>query len=158
MTTNTVSAAITSDETNFHEGFWLTLIDPFYRDFCARDHSLLFVDDDPDQLMLFELVLSKAGYQVEGISSATIALDRMRNRQFDLVISDLMMPGISGESFISLLRDHELQSKERNVPVIVLTASDQGAGINLLNTGADMYCQKKDAAWLLLPQIRFLLS
>ncbi len=80
---------------------------------------LLVVDDSDDMRQLLREVLASQGYEVLTAESSGRALTLMTRRVPDLVITDLMMPGMSGFSLRSLmLRRPELSS----VPVIVLSA------------------------------------
>jgi CheY-like chemotaxis protein len=80
---------------------------------------ILVVDDSEDMRHLLREVLEPRGYEVETAASCGRALTLMTDRVPDLVITDLMMPGMSGFSLRSLmLRRAELAA----VPVIVLSA------------------------------------
>ena len=57
---------------------------------------ILVVNDEPNILELFQTVLGKEGYQVESASSGEAALQKLEGEWFDLVISDLKMPGMNG--------------------------------------------------------------
>jgi DNA-binding NtrC family response regulator len=79
--------------------------------------KILVVDDEVNMLALFRKVLSKEGYQVEAAPSGEEAVKLMEKEWFDLIISDLRMPGLDG---LQLLK----KVKEVNpaIPFIVLTA------------------------------------
>lgn len=78
---------------------------------------VLVVDDEPNMLVLFRRVLGKEGYEVETVSSGKQALERLENEWFDLVISDLRMPGSDG---LGLLRG--AKALIPSLPFIILTA------------------------------------
>jgi diguanylate cyclase (GGDEF)-like protein/PAS domain S-box-containing protein len=101
--------------------------------------SVLAVDDTPAILQLLELALG-IDYEIVAVDSGQRALDAFRQRQFDLVMLDLMMPDMDG--FETLKRLKDLPSFE-GTPVIFLTAMDDLASeCNALELGADDYITK----------------
>jgi CheY-like chemotaxis protein len=85
-----------------------------------RPATVLLVDDEPSLLYLHRLVLELAGYSVVEAADGAQALERIRERSPDLVVSDLMMPVMDGHALIAALQaDDEL----RTIPVVVVTAS-----------------------------------
>jgi CheY-like chemotaxis protein len=57
---------------------------------------ILVVDDEPSMRELLTICLRRAGYEAEAVPGAQAALDRLDAHPFDLVITDLTMPGIDG--------------------------------------------------------------
>ncbi|MER3458182.1 MAG: DNA-binding response regulator, partial [Chloroflexota bacterium] len=57
---------------------------------------ILVVDDDPEIVNLFVYALQRAGYQVEGVLDGRAALERARQAPPDLILLDVMMPGMDG--------------------------------------------------------------
>jgi len=86
----------------------------------APQMNILIVDDEPDTLGLIQLTLETAGYQVQTALGAEPALNLIRQFTFDLLLLDIMMPGMSG---FDLVRN--LQSRGAVPPVIFLTAKNQ---------------------------------
>jgi DNA-binding response OmpR family regulator len=80
---------------------------------------ILCIEDDPEMIDLVTLILGKAGYEVIGANGGAKGLEAMRREQPDLVLLDLMMPGINGADV--LLRKGEDETI-RHIPVIALTA------------------------------------
>jgi CheY-like chemotaxis protein len=66
---------------------------------------VLVVDDEPDFLEVMQLVLESEGYDVAVAESGPRALDRARQAPFDLVITDMRMPGMSGLETLVALRE-----------------------------------------------------
>lgn len=96
--------------------------------------KILIVDDDPSIGNLLEETLTRAGYQAVRAYSGTEALLSITNTRPDLVLLDLMLPGLSGE---------ELLPKLKGIPVIVLSAKvDVDNKVNLLLGGAVDYVTK----------------
>ena len=83
---------------------------------------ILCIDDDPRINELNQVVLTRAGYDVEVALSPSDALARLGAGTFDLVITDLFSPGSSDAAFIAKLR-----SIAPNMPVIVVTGNHNPA-------------------------------
>ena len=96
--------------------------------------KILIVDDDPAIGNLLEETLTRAGYRAVRAYSGTEALLSITNTRPDLVLLDLMLPGLTGE---------ELLPKLKGIPVIVLSAKvDVDNKVNLLLGGAADYVTK----------------
>ena len=83
---------------------------------------ILVVEDDSEICQLYMRVLTKNGYQVTGVSNGQEALDAIDQTYFDLIISDIMMPGIDGFEFAKTVR-----SLNENIPILFMTARDDFA-------------------------------
>jgi CheY-like chemotaxis protein len=83
--------------------------------------KILCIEDDPDMIDYIKLILGKAGYEVIGANGGIEGLEAMRREQPDLVLLDLMMPGMDGAEV--LLRKKE-DAAICDLPVIALTALD----------------------------------
>ena len=96
--------------------------------------TILIVDDDENIGNLEQEVLERAGYGVRRAYSGTEALLLLENERFDLVLLDLMLPGVCGEDVLKKIRD---------IPVIVVSAKiDIENKVNLLLGGAADYVTK----------------
>lgn len=96
--------------------------------------TILIVDDDENIGNLEQEVLERAGYGVRRAYSGTEALLLLENERFDLVLLDLMLPGVCGEDVLKKIRD---------IPVIVVSAKiDIENKVNLLLGGATDYVTK----------------
>ena len=62
------------------------------------DFSILFVDDDRQILDVVSAYLKRAGYQVDTVNNGFVALENLRQKEYSVVFTDLIMPEISGES------------------------------------------------------------
>jgi len=82
---------------------------------------ILLVDDDIDTLGLLELTLRTANYEVVSVYSGQQALDMVKQREFDAILLDIMMPDLSGFDVMRIM-NHEL---EQVPPVIFLTAKNR---------------------------------
>lgn len=106
----------------------------------APGQRVLVVDDEPDITGLVAYHLAKAGYRVTTAGSGTEALQAAREQRPDLVVLDLMLPGLSGYDVLAELRR---RAETREVGVIFLTARrDEADRIRGLSLGADDYLAK----------------
>lgn len=85
--------------------------------------TILCVDDEPTQLMLLRLALTRAGYRVLEATDGQKGIDISLEHQPHLVIMDLMMPGMDGATAIGHLKQNPVT---RHIPVIVLSAYIKG--------------------------------
>src|SRR5215472_12916418 len=83
------------------------------------DTRILVVDDDPDIYILLKSILEKAGYAVEGVSDGGEALACLESSQFDLILTDVNMPGLNGIELLQKVHERRLPT-----PVVVMTAQN----------------------------------
>lgn len=83
---------------------------------------ILVVDDNQDVLDLLEDELTAEGYAVETASDGLAGLRALKREKPDLVIIDIMMPGISGPGVMTLIQEKDHYRELREVPVIVISA------------------------------------
>ncbi|HYL43792.1 MAG TPA: response regulator transcription factor [Ktedonobacteraceae bacterium] len=114
---------------------------------------ILVVDDDSRITDLLRRVLAYEGYSVASAASGNEALNRTLERPPDLIILDIMLPGIDGLEVARRLR-----AAGDNVPVLMLTARDAVADrVKGLETGADDYLVKPFAPEELVARVKALL-
>lgn len=102
--------------------------------------TVLIVDDSRTNLNVMGARLGQAGYLVVLSDNGREALDLIAGRGFDLILLDMMMPGMSG---IEVLADLRATPRTADLPVIMITArSDSGAAVEALAAGADDYVAK----------------
>jgi CheY-like chemotaxis protein len=80
---------------------------------------VLVVDDEPDVLLLCRLNLQQRGHELLEAADGSTALEIARDRHPDVIVLDLMLPGISGYDVLDALRR---DAETTNIPVLVLTA------------------------------------
>ena len=83
-----------------------------------RRIRVLVIDDSEDSTEMFATLLARAGYEVETAESAPAALEVSERGTFDLIISDIGMPGMSGYQLAKQLRS---LPEYRNVPMLAIT-------------------------------------
>lgn len=99
--------------------------------------QILIAEDDSRINEMIRTDLSKAGYSCTSAFSGTEAELLLESHSFDLMILDLMLPGITGEELLEKIR------KKSSIPVIVLSAKDElDTKVDLLTLGADDYITK----------------
>lgn len=87
--------------------------------------QLLIVEDNRLLLELMKLKLENKGYRVKKAENGLDALNVVKRNKIDLIISDIMMPEISGLNLMSLLNDYNTEK----IPVIVMSSNDQESTI-----------------------------
>lgn len=98
---------------------------------------ILIIDDDASLAEMLQLVLRQEGFETTWCASGDAALDVFRSAQFDLVLLDLMLPGLDGVAVCRRIR------ADSGVPIVMLTAkSDTGDVVDGLEAGADDYIAK----------------
>jgi len=103
-------------------------------------HRILVVDDEPDITALVAYHLAKAGHRVSTAANGPDALKAAREERPDVVILDLMLPGVSGYEVLAELRRRD---ETREVGVILLTSRrEETDRIRGLSLGADDYLTK----------------
>ncbi len=99
--------------------------------------TVLVVDDERNIVQLIRLYLSNEGYDVQAAYGGQEALDKAQKGRVDLIILDLMMPGVDGLEVCRRLR------RQSDVPIIILTARGEDVDkIVGLELGADDYMTK----------------
>ncbi len=98
--------------------------------------NLLLVEDDPSLRMLLSTILTKSGYRVRASEDGFSALKRIRDETPEIVLSDLLMPGMSGFEFLSVVR--------RRFPEIrVVAMSSAYSGVDIpKGVAADAFYEK----------------
>ena len=98
---------------------------------------IMVVDDDQDLAEMLGIVLTSSGFDVDMVSRGDEALEVFRNNPPDLVLLDVMLPGIDGIEVCRLIR------KESMVPIVMLSAKGETQDVvRGLEAGADDYMQK----------------
>lgn len=85
----------------------------------ASEKKILFVDDEDDIREVLQIRLESYGYRVASAASGEEALEKIESEHPDLVILDVMMPGMDGLAVLKRIRKNEGTA---NMPVIMLTA------------------------------------
>jgi two-component system, OmpR family, alkaline phosphatase synthesis response regulator PhoP len=117
--------------------------------------KLLVVDDEEDILELLRFNLSSEGFHVVCVATGEEALEKVRSELPDLVLLDLMLPGIDG---LEVARRLKNQPGTREIPVVMLTAKgEEGDIVKGLEMGAEDYITKPFSRKVLGARIRAVL-
>ncbi|WP_288478716.1 response regulator transcription factor [uncultured Clostridium sp.] len=99
--------------------------------------TILIVEDDIDIHNLEKTLLEENGYNTLSAFSGTEALLLLEHKEFDLVLLDIMLPGMFGDEVIKKLKE------EREIPVIAVTSKDdKESKVSMFNNGVDDYITK----------------
>lgn len=121
----------------------------------AGKKHILIIDDDHDILELLKYNLSNEGFKVTCVENGEKALKFLKTRTPDLIILDIMLPGIDG---LELIRIIGRNPKTRNIPVIFLSAKNEETDIVIgIELGAADYITKPFSVKVLIARIRALL-
>ena len=123
---------------------------------AVRPHTMpgkiLIIEDDPDTARLVALYLSREGHRVLSASDGVDGLRQARASKPDLVVLDLMLPGMGGMDICRELRG------ESSVPIVMLTARvDEADVLDGLESGADDYVTKPFSPRVLLARVKAVL-
>jgi two-component system response regulator MtrA len=114
--------------------------------------TVLVVDDEANIRELVSVYLRAAGFAIESAADGLAALERFHAVAPDLVLLDIMLPGMSGAEVCAQIR------AESRVPIVMLTARDTDADkVSLLNSGADDYIVKPFSPPELVARVRAVL-
>jgi CheY-like chemotaxis protein len=86
----------------------------------GRKTAILCVDDENTPRTLRKLILQKQGYEVTDVGSGKEALELLAQRQFDLVLTDQLMPGMAGTELT-----RKIKSATPNMPVVIISGVNE---------------------------------
>ena len=113
---------------------------------------ILIVDDEPDLLETIQINLEIEGYECLVAYDGFRGFERARQEKPDLIILDVMLPGMNGYKVCRLLKFDE---KFKHIPIIMLTAEAQEKDrLTGKETGADFYMTKPFSADKLLEKVK----
>jgi len=117
--------------------------------------KILIVEDERDVVKLLRYNLEKEGFRISSVTDGSLALSEMRREPADLVMLDLMLPGMDGLEICRQLRRNE---RYASVPILMLTArSEEADRVVGLELGADDYVTKPFSMRELIARVRALL-
>ena len=117
--------------------------------------TILAVDDEKDILELLTVNLTREGFRVDTAASGEKALEKADSERPDLILLDLMLPGIDG---LEVTRRLKRNDRTRRVPIFMLTAKGEEADVVTgLELGADDYMAKPFSPRILIARIKAVL-
>ena len=117
-------------------------------------HKILVVDDVPKNVKLLADVLTAKGYEVVTSGTGPEALAKVKDDNPDLMLLDVMMPGMSGYEVCAAIRE---SAATRMLPIVLVTALDSSERVKGLDCGADDFITKPINQQELLARVRSLL-
>ena len=114
--------------------------------------KILLVEDELPLCLLYEEELSAEGYEVTSVNDADSALDALKNKTFDLIITDIRMPGKNGVELIA-----QIMGLRKDVPIIINTAY-QSYKEDFMTWAADAYVVKSSSLTELKAKVRELIT
>ena len=101
---------------------------------------ILCIEDEPEMIELMRLILERKGFRVTGAVGGVEGLDILKTEKPDLILLDLMMPGMNGGQFLDEL---DKRKDWRSIPVIALTAVDlHDSSIHAIKNRVEKVIQK----------------
>jgi signal transduction histidine kinase len=116
--------------------------------------KILVVDDSPDNVFLIKTILEEEGYTVSTAENGPTALAKIEESNFDLVLLDLMMPGMDGYEVTRRVRENK---ELLFMPILLITAHDSPNVAHGLDLGADDFIRKPVTVDELMARVRSLL-
>ncbi|MHC5756808.1 hybrid sensor histidine kinase/response regulator [Nostoc sp.] len=121
----------------------------------SRSDKILVVDDSPDNVFLIKTILEEEGYTVSTAENGISALAELKASPCDLVLLDLMMPGMDGYEVTKHIRGE--MKLTQYIPILLITAHDTPNVAHGLDLGADDFIRKPVTVDELLARVRSLL-
>ncbi|MEW5894953.1 MAG: response regulator [Candidatus Omnitrophota bacterium] len=121
-----------------------------------KNRSILIVEDGEGERRFYSRTLEKAGYDVDTASDAFQAMKKIDKKMPDLILTDVVMPGMDGKEMCLRLKSDE---RTAHIPVVFLTGSVKGGEVvDCFGVGAEYYLEKPIDARGLVHQIDMVLS
>ena len=120
-----------------------------------RPFRILVVDDERDNRELLEVILGSEGFVVSTAASGAEALESLAGEPADLVLLDIMMPGMNGYEVVEKMKGNDAT---KGIPVIMVTAlEDRNARARAASAGADDFLRKPLDLSVLMARVESLL-
>lgn len=118
--------------------------------------NILIVEDDPQTVKLIKFILKKEDYSTISAKDGEEGLQMAREKKPDLIVLDLMLPGMDGYRVCEILKANPVT---KEIPIIVLTALDTGVDFEkALEKKADWYITKPFEPEHLLKRVNYLIE
>src|SRR5437868_1884885 len=120
--------------------------------------DVLVVEDEESLLQTLRYNLTRVGHAVRLCTNGSVALELVRDNPPDLIVLDLMLPGLNGLEVCRAIRAEASRSRVRTLPILMLTARDEEIDkVVGLEMGADDYLTKPFSMHELLARVKALL-
>ncbi|MFM9267690.1 hybrid sensor histidine kinase/response regulator [Tychonema sp. BBK16] len=121
---------------------------------ATKVDRILVVDDAPDNVLLIETILEEEGYEISSADNGFSALSQIDKKPPDLLLLDVMMPGMDGYEVTKRIRQ---KPELPFIPILLITAHDSASVVQGLDLGADDFIRKPVEMDELLARVRSLL-
>jgi two-component system OmpR family response regulator len=122
----------------------------------AVKKRILVVDDDADIVLMIRRILEKAGFEVGSATDGAEALRKIEQEKFDLILLDVMMPGIDG---FEVARNIQRNEKGERPPVVFVTARDDSESMREgFRSGGTVFLSKPFTASQLMRIVNAMIS
>jgi PAS domain S-box-containing protein len=109
----------------------------------ARPLRILIADDSPDNRMLIDAYMKKAPFTIDHAEDGSIAVEKFKINQYDLILMDIQMPVMDGYTAVRTIREWERAKGLARIPIIALTASALDESVaRSLEAGCDAHISK----------------
>ena len=120
---------------------------------------ILVVDDEPQNIELLEAYLVPQGYEIVKAANGEEALEKLFSNQIDVMLLDVMMPGMDGFEVIRMIRQDNKYRNHRRLPIILVTALRETEDrIKGIEAGCDDFLSKPVDKMELLARVRSLVK
>ena len=125
-------------------------------DAAVRPAHILIVDDEPHNRILLEVMLAPEGFELSTAANGEQALDMVAHHAFDLILLDIMMPGMDGYQVAARIKANPAT---RDVLIVMLSAlDDRNSRMHGLTAGAEYFLTKPVNRVELCDEVRRLLA
>ncbi|HSX45353.1 MAG TPA: response regulator [Candidatus Saccharimonadales bacterium] len=101
----------------------------------TKKHRILYVEDYPVIKIMYEEVLKSSGFDVDAVNDGQLALEKLADNEYDIILLDLLLPQITGLEFL-----REFIKKDNKATVVVLTDFDKPETVqDVKNLGVKHY-------------------
>ncbi len=108
-----------------------------------KEARILVADDNEANLMLATRILEKASYSYFTVNNGKEVIEALKERDFDLILMDIQMPGMDGLEATAVIRESKISSIDPDIPIIALTAfAMKGDKERFLNRGMNAFVSK----------------
>jgi DNA-binding response OmpR family regulator len=121
----------------------------------AKTKQVLYIEDEEDTLQLVTILLENNGYEVIGVPNGESGLKAMKENKPDVVLLDLMLPGMSGKAVYKKMKSDD---NLKDIPIVLLTAWGASSGVGLNKDLVEDYLLKPFSSRDLLDALSKVLS
>jgi CheY-like chemotaxis protein len=109
---------------------------------AARPLKVLVAEDNIINQKVATTILSRMGHSVVVVNDGEKAVRCLAERKFDVVLMDVMMPGMDGLQAVAAIRDKERSTGQHQTIIMVTSHTEPGDDVRFMNAGADGYIAK----------------